>query len=97
MSAGAGLTALVRSLISESTAPKNISVVFSIMTLLTIVGGAFGGPIYSETYSAGVRLGPAWVGLPFVVAAAMLMVVFSLAIFVREPKEAEYEIIPEHE
>ena len=97
MSAGAGLLAVVRSLISESTAPKNISVVFSAMTILIMGGGAIGGPIYSETYSAGVRLGPAWVGLPLEVAGAMLAIVFCMALFIREPEQGQYEIISEHE
>ena len=95
LSAGAGLQALVRSLISETTAPKNISVVFSVGTLLTIAGGALAGPIYSASYAAGLRSGSGLIGLPFVVAGAMLAVVFCMAVLVREarlghfPEQAE--------
>ena len=92
MSAGAGLQAIVRSLISETTAPKNISVVFSVGTLLTIAGGALAGPIYSASYTAGLKSGSGLVGLPFAVAGAMLAVVFCMAILVREARQEQYEV-----
>ena len=95
MSASAGLQALVRSLMSEATAPKNVSVVFSVGTLLLIAGGALAGPIYSASYSAGLRSSSGLVGLPFVVAGAMLAVVFCMAILVREAKKGQYEAVAE--
>ena len=91
MSIGTGLTALVRSLLTASVSAKNRSIVFSVMTILIVVGTSVAGPIYSETFSAGLRLGSAWYGLPFLVCGGMIAIAFVMELFIRERHAPEQD------
>ncbi|MCJ1286766.1 hypothetical protein MMC26_006112 [Xylographa opegraphella] len=84
MSFGAGLHALVRSLVTLHTSSNNISVVYSAMSMVTTVTAALAGPLFNETYSAGLQLGKMWHGLPFFIAAGLVALDFVLTLFIRE-------------
>ena len=82
MSMGTGLISLARSLLTTSVSPKNVSVAYSLMTVLGVVGTSVAGPIYSGIFSAGLALGPAWYGLPYLVAGCVLALSFTMILFV---------------
>lgn len=84
-SSGAGLQSLLRSLITDSISPTDVSVVYSVVTILHVVGGSLAGPLYSTTFSAGLRLGSGWTGLPFIIAGGLGLVSFALLLLLRRP------------
>ncbi|MCJ1380715.1 hypothetical protein MMC17_003823 [Xylographa soralifera] len=84
MSFGAGLLSLVRSLLTLHVSPDNMSVVYSVMSMVNVTTAALGGPLFNETYSAGLQLGNMWYGLPFLVAAGLVALNFVLTLFIRE-------------
>jgi len=88
MSFGAGLLALVRSLVTLHVSSENISVVYATMSMMIVVTAAVGGPLFNETYAAGLGLGKMWYGLPFLMAAGFLALNFVLALFIREKHDA---------
>ncbi|MCJ1392549.1 hypothetical protein MMC18_005417 [Xylographa bjoerkii] len=84
MSCGAGLLSLVRSLVTLHVSSEDLSVVFSVMSMMIVISAAVGGPLFNETYAAGLRLGRMWYGLPFFIAAGLVALEFVLALFIRE-------------
>ncbi|KAK7730402.1 hypothetical protein SLS53_009021 [Cytospora paraplurivora] len=84
-SSGAGLQSLLRSLITDSISPTDVSVVYSVVTILHVLGGSLAGPLYSTTFSAGLRLGTGWTGLPFIIAGGLGLVSFALLLLLRRP------------
>ena len=91
MSMGTGLISLVRSLLTTSVSSKNVSVAYSVLTVLGVVGTSVAGPIYSGIFSAGLGLGPVWYGLPYLVAGCILLVSFTMILFVDIGKRYENE------
>jgi len=53
------------------TSPSDISLVYSVFTILHVLSGCLAGPLYSGTFTAGMKLGGFWLGLPFVVGATL--------------------------
>ena len=84
MSFGAGLLSIVRSLMTLHISPDNISVIYSIMSMVNTITAALAGPLFNETYSAGLQLGKKWYGLPFLIAAGLVALDFVLTLFIRE-------------
>ena len=86
MSFGAGLLSLIRSLVILHVPSDNLSVVYSVMSMMIVITAALGGPLFNETYSAGLELGEMWYGLPFLIAAGLVALEFVLALFIREKR-----------
>ena len=84
MSMGAGIVALLRSIVASQVSAKNVSVIFSAMTMLMNIASAICGPLYNQIFSAGLRLNPSWSGLPYFVAGAMLALFSVMALFVNK-------------
>ncbi|KAK6081575.1 ATP synthase F0 [Seiridium cupressi] len=74
---GAGYSSSVRGLLTTLTDAPHRSLVFSIMGTLDIIGTLIGGPLWPAIYHVGLGLGGLYVGLPFIVAAAMFALVFA--------------------
>ncbi|KAK6216889.1 hypothetical protein QIS74_07003 [Colletotrichum tabaci] len=51
----AGMQSLLRSLITDSIKAEQVSLVYSIVTVLHVAGGALAGPLYSMAFVAGLR------------------------------------------
>ena len=84
MSFGAGFLSIVRSLVTLHVSPDNISVIYSVMSMVITSTAALAGPLFNETYSAGLQLGKMWYGLPFLIAAGLVVLDFILTLFIRE-------------
>lgn len=91
-----GLQPILRSLLTSSISPRDITLVYSVVTLLQRVGNALAGPLYSGTYTIGLTLGNPWIGLPFIVAGSLvtLGMVGFLFTMVRKEKH-NYEQVPD--
>ncbi|TIC91595.1 Efflux pump ustT [Colletotrichum higginsianum] len=50
----AGMQSLLRSIITDNIKAEQVSLVYSIVTVLHVVGGALAGPLYSVAFVAGV-------------------------------------------
>jgi len=73
---GAGYSSSVRVLLTSLTDAPHRSLVFSIMGTLDIIGTLIGGPLWPAIYHVGLGIGELYTGLPFIVAAAMFVLVF---------------------
>lgn len=74
----AGIQSLLRSLVTDTIEAGSLSLVYSIITVLHVVGGALAGPLYSVAFVAGMRYGIGWSGLPFIVAGSFGLLSFGL-------------------
>lgn len=74
---GAGYSSSVRGLLTALTDAPHRSLVFSIMGTLDIIGTLIGGPLWPAIYHVGLRMGGLYIGLPFLVAAALFALVFA--------------------
>jgi hypothetical protein len=75
---GAGMAALVRSLINALVEEHHVGTVNSLIGFMEMVGMTAAGPLLAKSLDVGLNLGGAWVGLPFI--AAGLFFVISTAI-----------------
>lgn len=93
MSMGGGLQSALRSLVTMIISPDDISVVYSIFTILHVLSTSLVGPIYSGAFTLGLKLGTAYTGLPFIVASTLASLSLPLFLFVR-PRH-KYEPVQE--
>ncbi|RAH76461.1 hypothetical protein BO86DRAFT_251278 [Aspergillus japonicus CBS 114.51] len=91
ISATGGLNSALRSLVTMTISPEDISVVYSIFTILHVLSTSLAGPIYSGAFALGLQFGVEYTGLPFIVAAAL--VGLSLPMFFLVRPRRDYELI----
>lgn len=65
---GQGFASAVRSLATSLVEPHHIGRLNSYATTIDMVGSLAAGPLLSTAYGAGLELGGAWVGLPFLLS-----------------------------
>jgi len=87
-----GMQSVLRSIITSSISPTDISIVYSVFTILHVLSGSLAGPLYSGTFSAGMKLGGVWLGLPFLVGGGLALLALGGIVLVRE-KEAYEPLI----
>jgi MFS family permease len=93
---GTGQDSLLRSMTTELVDPSEISIVYSAITMLRAIGGSISGPIYAELYVVGMdHKNEGWLGLPFLFAGILFIVVLGLLAVLADPGEKGYEAIPE--
>jgi MFS family permease len=93
---GTGQDSLLRSMTTELVAPSEISIVYSAITMLRAIGGSVSGPIYAELYVIGMNhKDEGWLGMPFLFAGVLFVIVLSLLAVITDPGETGYEAIPE--
>ncbi|KAK6832008.1 hypothetical protein RU639_002659 [Aspergillus parasiticus] len=83
MSTGGGLQSALRSLVTIVISPDDISVVYSIFTILHALSTSLVGPIYSGAFTLGLKFGTEYTGLPFIVASTLAGLSLPLFLFVR--------------
>ena len=91
MSMGTGIVSLLRSITASQVSSKNVSVVFSALTMLMNIATAIVGPLYNQVFSAGLRLNPPWSGLPYFVAGAMLASFTLMALLMNKERLVNHE------
>ncbi|RAK77168.1 uncharacterized protein BO72DRAFT_509952 [Aspergillus fijiensis CBS 313.89] len=91
ISATGGLNSALRSLVTMTISSEDISVVYSIFTILHVLSTSLAGPIYSGAFALGLQFGVEYTGLPFIVAAAL--VGLSLPMFFLVRPRGDYELV----
>ncbi|KAF2645220.1 MFS general substrate transporter [Massarina eburnea CBS 473.64] len=84
VASGAGQDSLLRSLATDMVDASEVSIVYSAITVMRNTGGSLSGPIYAELYAAGLRAGGNWLGLPFLFAGALFVIVAGLLVVMKD-------------
>lgn len=71
---GSGMSALIRSMLNALVEEHHVGTVNSLIGFMEMVGMTMAGPLLAESLKAGLYLGGAWIGLPFVVATLLFVV-----------------------
>jgi hypothetical protein len=82
---GAGMAALVRSLINALVEQHHVGTVNSLIGFMEMVGLTVAGPLLAKSLSVGLNLGGAWVGLPFITAGLFFIVSTAILWMIRLP------------
>ncbi|KAL2183079.1 MFS general substrate transporter [Thermothelomyces heterothallicus CBS 203.75] len=92
MSLGMAVVTILRSLVTDLMRPQDVTLVYSMVTMMMRIGSAVAGPIFAWSFGFGLRLGPVWTGLPFVVAAAFFLAgTIALGFLPKEPRSRDGE------
>lgn len=87
---GSGQDSLTRSMATEMVRTDEISTMYSAITMLRAIGGSVSGPIYAWLYTTGLKhRGEIWLGLPYLVAAALFVTAVAMLVFIRNTKEED--------
>ncbi|KAK0743997.1 major facilitator superfamily domain-containing protein, partial [Schizothecium vesticola] len=72
-SLGVGYTFMIRGLMTSLVGGKDIALLYSTIAVVDSLSIIIGLPMFSWLFKVGMGWGPAWVGLPFLVAGAILV------------------------
>jgi hypothetical protein len=57
------------------------------MSMMMRIGSGIAGPVFAWGFDVGMKLGPSWTGLPFLIAAACCFAgMVALSFLAREPR-----------
>ncbi|RAL06660.1 MFS transporter [Aspergillus homomorphus CBS 101889] len=85
---GAGFQPAVMSLLAsvwKASNPANLGSLYSTVAIILAAGGVIAGPLLSFMFQVGLRLGDAWVGLPYFVSACLCAGIALVMLSVRLP------------
>ncbi|PYH86081.1 MFS general substrate transporter [Aspergillus uvarum CBS 121591] len=85
---GAGFQPAVMSLLAslwKASNPTNLGSLYSTVAIILAAGGVIAGPLLSLMFQIGLRLGDAWVGLPYFVSACLCAGIAMVMLSVRLP------------
>ena len=68
---GCGYDVTARSLVALVIQPEALGTVYAAITVMSSIGIVIAGPMMAATFRWGMRLGDFWLGMPFLVAAAL--------------------------
>lgn len=63
--------------------PASIARLYTAIAITETVGGLIAGPSYSLVFQIGLGVGGGWLGLPFMVSAALFVIVVGIMLAVR--------------
>ncbi|KAK7985378.1 major facilitator superfamily transporter [Apiospora saccharicola] len=87
LSLGSGFNSLIRSLMSLYVDPEHRSRLFSLVGMAEVAGAMYGPPLLAGLFALGMRLGGAWIGLPYWGMACLCLLVIGALTFVRVPRD----------
>lgn len=88
---GSGFGAAARSLITSMVDASNIGKLYTSIAVFDTLGGLIAGPALSVAFRWGMKLGGAWIGLPFLVSAVLFAFVMVIMFLVRLKTDNRYE------
>ncbi|KAI0008716.1 MFS general substrate transporter [Xylariaceae sp. FL0662B] len=88
MALGSGFNSLSRSLMTLYIDPQHTSRLFSLVSMVEVVGSMFAQPMLASLFTLGLNLEGGWIGLPYYGLAALQALATVLLLFVRVPKMA---------
>ncbi|CAI7678157.1 unnamed protein product [Penicillium discolor] len=80
---GSGFGTFARSLISSLTEPTMIGTLYSALALMETLGSLLAGPVMSWAFRWGVNLGGAWLGMPYLISAAICGAMTTIILLIR--------------
>lgn len=84
---GTGQDSLLRSMATEMIHEKDLSTVYSAITMLRAIGGSISGPFYAWLYMMALQQDNSlWLGLPYVVAGALFVITLGLLSLIEDPE-----------
>ncbi len=93
---GSGQDSLTRSMATEMVHGGEVSTMYSAITMLRAIGGSISGPMYAWLYSTGLKYrGDSWLGLPYLVAGALLVTAVAILTFIHNTKESQLDTADE--
>ncbi|KAI6354288.1 hypothetical protein MCOR25_008682 [Pyricularia grisea] len=88
-SVGTGFSPVLRSLVNTLVEQHHLAMVNSLISFLELLGAFIAGPLLSKALSVGIKLGGAWVGLPFFAAGCSLALSAAMVSVYRLPKSVK--------
>jgi hypothetical protein len=82
---GAGFSAALRSLVTSLVHPDEVSRLYTVLAVIETVGQIAYGVLLPAAFGWGLQLGGVWKGIPFLVCAALFLVVGLPVWLVKEP------------
>jgi MFS family permease len=86
-----GCVNLIRSVATDMIEKDQVSQLYGLLNAIQTTGGLISGPLLAELFAAGLRLGGAWVALPFALCAALGVLSSSIVWLIRLPSHASDE------
>lgn len=83
---GSGLSSLIRSVLSALVEQHHIAILNTLIGITESVGVMVASPLLAMSLSLGLKMGGAWIGLPFLLAALFAAIVTTIAWTFRPPK-----------
>lgn len=76
LSLGSAFAVTSRSFITSLVLPDHVGTLYSAAAVVQSVGALVAGPLLAYLFRLGLHLGGAWLGLPFLQAAALFLLAF---------------------
>lgn len=77
ISLGSALAVTSRSLATSLVAADHVGTLYSAAAVMQSLGNLVAGPLFACGFNLGMRLGEEWLGLPFLLAALLFVIVFA--------------------
>lgn len=68
---GSSFSVTARTLVTSLVEPTSLSTIYTLLSVMSSIGSLVAGPLLAGVYHLGMVLGDAWLGLPFLFAAAL--------------------------
>lgn len=88
-----GCVNLIRSVATDMIEAGQVSQLYGVMNAIQTSGGLISGPLLAELFAAGLRMGGAWVALPFALCAVLGVFSSSIVWLVRLPSHVTEEAL----
>ncbi|OJJ47370.1 hypothetical protein ASPZODRAFT_65203 [Penicilliopsis zonata CBS 506.65] len=73
LSMGAAFLVSCRSFVTSLVRPDHVGALYSSATVVSSLGMVVAGPLFAYAFRLGLNLGPAWLGLPFLLAGVIYL------------------------
>jgi MFS family permease len=87
VSLGSCSNGLLMSLMGSVVRPNQVSAIYSVALMLSIIVRSGTGPVFNALFVAGLELGWKWLGLPFAVMAAVMACEFGASLFIKTERD----------
>ncbi|OJD26098.1 hypothetical protein ACJ73_02525 [Blastomyces percursus] len=85
---GSGFNSLNLSLVATYVEPQHMARLYSVMSVVSTLGVFIGSPLLAGLFSLGLKMGNAWVGLPYFGITLLYGMIFVAVWFIRLPDNA---------
>jgi MFS family permease len=83
LSIGLGFLVATRSLVTALVLPNHIGTLYSALAISQALGGLIAGPLFAYLFRLGMHLGNAWMGLPWLQASVIFILVSIVSWYIR--------------